>query len=197
MPVHETKVSSVVVGTCAVPLRSSTWTAQVGLLSVGAEDVSKPIHDTGCDTGFGCTRQVCTSVGSLTLSFKFTPRTFSVYTVNAPNLWDLLLLLPNLEILEVLTGYSLNLRIAEDSSESAKLPQVRMLVVDSLYTYPLLKSCPNAKRVVIHGQSQDSDSRYLKSIPFIADSLANLALCFPHPQDIRGTGSFILCLLGV
>jgi len=118
------------------------------------------------------------------LLLKPISRTFSVHMSrsNAPGLLKLLPLLPNLDTLEVLTEDYVEPSF-EHSFGSVKLPQIRTLVVDAQAHY-LMKCCTHVKRVVIHRRG--FDITYLKSIPFIADSLVYLAVCPPVPEIIQG-----------
>lgn len=118
------------------------------------------------------------------LLLKPISRTFSVHMSrsNAPDLLKLLPLLPNLDTLEVLTEDYVEPSF-EQSFKSVELPQIRTLVVDAQAHY-LMKCCTHVKRVVIHRRG--FDITYLKSIPFIADSLVYLAVCPPVPEIIQG-----------
>ena len=105
-----------------------------------------------------------------------------IFRSNAPGLAKLLPLLPNLDTLEVLTEDYKESTIKR-SFKSAKLPQIRTLVIDA-QAHHLMKCCANVKRVIIH--QRGFDVTYLESIPFVADSLVYLALCLPAPENIQG-----------
>ncbi|KAF9647265.1 hypothetical protein BDM02DRAFT_3117408 [Thelephora ganbajun] len=101
---------------------------------------------------------------------------------DAPELAELLPLLPNLDTLEVVTeGYEKSESI-ERTFKSVKLPRIRTLVIDADAHY-LMECCTSVKRVIIH--LRGSDPTYLKSIPFVADSLVYLALHLPGPEIIQ------------
>ena len=105
-------------------------------------------------------------------------------TLFAPNLAEVLPLLPNLDTLEVLSGDYPEPCI-EHSFKSVKLPQIRTLVISPSVHY-LVKSCTNTKRVIICQLTP-----YLawpESIPPVADSLVYLALFMPEPKQIQGAG---------
>jgi hypothetical protein len=115
-------------------------------------------------------------------------RRFSVHIFrsNAAEIAKLLPLLPNLTTLEVLT------EDYEESSikrpfKSIRLPQIRTLVIDA-YAHYLMRSCTNVERLIIH--QRGFDTTYLRSIPFVANSLVYLALCLPAPEIIQGVEVF-------
>ena len=118
--------------------------------------------------------------------FKLTSRALSVYMSDAPDLAELLPLLPNLDTLEVLAGDYPEASI-ERSFRSVKLPRIRTLVI-SPRTHHLMKCCTNTERVIICPPR--ASVVYRESVPFVADSLVYLALCLPTPECIRGAGIF-------
>lgn len=119
---------------------------------------------------------------SLPFLLKLASRTFSIYVSDAPDLANLLPLLPNLETLEVYAGDRSDPYFGV-SFEAVNLPQVRVLIID-VWTHFLMKCCTNFKRVVI--QRRQLHFTYRESISFVADSLVHLALCCPAPHHIRG-----------
>jgi len=124
------------------------------------------------------------------VSLNLVPRTLSVHILrpNTPGLVKLLPLLPNLDTLEVLTKDDES--SIERSFKPIQLPQIRTLVIDAQAHY-LMRCCTNVKRVIIHQRA--FDIRFLDSIPFVADSLVHLALCFPVPEIIQGANIFSCC----
>ena len=109
-----------------------------------------------------------------------------MYMSDAPDLAELLPLLPNLDTLEVLAGDYPEASI-ERSFRSVKLPRIRTLVI-SPRAHHLMKCCTNTERVIIYPPR--ACAMYRESIPFVADSLVYLALCLPTPEHIRGVGVF-------
>jgi hypothetical protein len=71
--------------------------------------------------------------------------------------------------------------------KSIRLPQIRTLVIDA-YAHYLMRSCTNVERLIIH--QRGFDTTYLRSIPFVANSLVYLALCLPAPEIIQGVEVF-------
>ena len=109
-----------------------------------------------------------------------------MYMSDAPDLAELLPLLPNLDTLEVLAGDYPEASI-ERSFRSVKLPRIRTLVI-SPHAHHLMKCCTNTKRVIICPPT--ASVVYRESVPFVTDSLVHLALCLPTPEQIRGGGVF-------
>ena len=60
MPFHEAKVSSVVVGTRAVSVRSFAWNERPGMRPVGEEGVSETVQDASRKSLVDCTCQAST-----------------------------------------------------------------------------------------------------------------------------------------